>query len=421
MKKIFCMFSAAVLSFALLSAAACTPGHQHTYKEEWTTNAEEHWHASDCGHEDEVSEKAAHSFSFVSLGGGRHKKTCSVCGYEVESEHRTSADSNKCLDCNFEYTGTDGLIYALNEDETAYTVTGIEEAKAAVTHIVVPNVYEGKPVTYVKEAAFKSNTRIKEVVLAPNIKALGESAFEDCSNIEKVQFPQNLESIGRAAFSGCRNFKILNLPENLTYIGVYAFQNSGYFNTSKNWDGNILYCGKYLLTTRNQNPYNVTVKEGTVLLAAYSFSDGDNPIWRKIELPQTLKYINDHAFTVSKLSEITIPKNVEVLGDRAFETCKELKKVTFESGSNLKYIGERVFRKCGALSQLIIPASVEKIGTSIDSHVSAEIFVENTVIPEGWHAEWQSSETSSFWLYSESQPAGDGNFWHYVDGAPVKW
>ena len=35
------------------------PDHSHSYKDEWTTNEEEHWHDADCGH-DLVSEQAPH-------------------------------------------------------------------------------------------------------------------------------------------------------------------------------------------------------------------------------------------------------------------------------------------------------------------------------------------------------------------------
>ena len=46
----------------LVSLASCSqePVHEHTFSEEWTSDATYHWHAATCEHTDEVSDKAEH-------------------------------------------------------------------------------------------------------------------------------------------------------------------------------------------------------------------------------------------------------------------------------------------------------------------------------------------------------------------------
>ena len=63
--------------------------NEHTYSEDWTKDETHHWKAATCGHKDEVSDKAAHSFGdYVSNNDattetdGTKTRECSVCGYE---------------------------------------------------------------------------------------------------------------------------------------------------------------------------------------------------------------------------------------------------------------------------------------------------------------------------------------------------
>lgn len=54
-------------AFALLASGcvltAC--GHEHTYRQAWSTNQKYHWHEATCGHSDEVKDKAEHVWKEV--------------------------------------------------------------------------------------------------------------------------------------------------------------------------------------------------------------------------------------------------------------------------------------------------------------------------------------------------------------------
>ena len=63
--------------------------HKHTYSEDWTKDATHHWHVSTCGHTEEVSGKAVHTFgNYVSNNDatteadGTKTRECGVCGYK---------------------------------------------------------------------------------------------------------------------------------------------------------------------------------------------------------------------------------------------------------------------------------------------------------------------------------------------------
>lgn len=72
--------------------------------------------------------------------------------------------------------------------------------------------------------------------------------------------------------------------------------------------------------------------------------------------------IVDYAFTNNaNLTSITIPASVTVIGKNAFNQCKNLKSVTFASGSKLTTIGESAFQADYSLTSITIPSGVTDI------------------------------------------------------------
>ena len=70
---------------ATYSGITVTAPHEHTYSDEYTSDATYHWHAATCGH-DVVSGKERHSFEDTVVppteeAGGYTTHTCKVCGY----------------------------------------------------------------------------------------------------------------------------------------------------------------------------------------------------------------------------------------------------------------------------------------------------------------------------------------------------
>ena len=62
------------------------------------------------------------------------------------------------------------------------------------------------------------------------------------------------------------------------------------------------------------------------------------------------------------LKSITIPASVETIGEYCFYCCTALESVTFEEVSKLTSIAQKAFGECPALKSITIPASVETIG-----------------------------------------------------------
>ena len=75
-----------------------------------------------------------------------------------------------------------------------------------------------------------------------------------------------------------------------------------------------------------------------------------------------LEKIRELSFYESGIEKIVIPKGVEEIQDRAFEYCRNLRKVVFEEGSVLKKIGNVAFCNCTNLKNVQLPDGLETIG-----------------------------------------------------------
>ena len=86
-KTIRAFFAAIAIVVLLLSLAACKGKHKHTYAEEFSYDAENHWRPATCEHKEEKRDFDAHK-----LEGG----ICKTCGYQTISlQVKTNADNQK--------------------------------------------------------------------------------------------------------------------------------------------------------------------------------------------------------------------------------------------------------------------------------------------------------------------------------------
>ncbi len=87
----------------------------------------------------------------------------------------------KCSGCG--KVQTEGLLYALDEEQDCYYVSGYNGSDK---EIYVLSEYNGKPVTYIKNSAFFENTDITKAILPTSIKRLDGGVFQGCGNLEYV-------------------------------------------------------------------------------------------------------------------------------------------------------------------------------------------------------------------------------------------
>ena len=180
---------------------------------------------------------------------------------------------------------------------------------------------------------------IPQMMLRKPVTVIGASAFQGSYSISSVVIPSSVKRIEDSAFRACYNLKQISTTTNLKYIGAQAFY-------------------------------------GSPLEAA--------------EISGTVETIGWRAFASTKLTTVTIPKSVKLMGTGAFYGCANLTEINVESGNSAyKSVDGVLFTADGKTlmcypagkgSSYVIPTGTEVIG--------AEAFrwcetLTSVTIPEG--------------------------------------
>ena len=216
-------------------------------------------------------------------------------------------------------------------------------------------------------SAFSYCTALEEVNMLANLYVIGDYAFADCVALKAIELGSNLTAIGMGAFLNCASLTSVAIPEYLTSIGASAFQDCTNL-TSIEW--NAVNCSTYVDENGSfYMPFGVTTNEGSKV-DRFVFGAKVESIpaalcygmknLTSVELPESLKSINEHAFSTTGVQSVVVPNNVTKLGVSAFWGCDALKQITI--GERVAEIGDYAFSRCTSLESIVLPNSVESLG-----------------------------------------------------------
>lgn len=117
---------------------------------------------------------------------------------------------------------TAGLEFALNEDGSSYTVTGLGSCREP--NIVI-DMHNGLPVTKIDRNAFKYVNGLEHVTISGHTTSIGSSAFYDCEGLESITLSGDIECISSMAFGSCKKLSSVTLGEGVKTIGLGVFFN----------------------------------------------------------------------------------------------------------------------------------------------------------------------------------------------------
>lgn len=335
---------------------------------------------------------------------------------EVFCDHKTAQTADKS-NGSFTYNITDdGVIIKSADEKLSGKVTIPSEIEnkpvtelrsflflnnTKITSVTLPETLKT-----IGSRAFEGCSALISVIIPDSVTRIESEAFRGCTSLETVKLPSSLQSVEWGTFEGCTALNKIDMPESLSSLAAQSFENTGIYNNKANWENGALYIGQFLYKTDASVSGIFTVKEGTkhinirafannndieeivlpeglISISAYAFNECTK--LKKVVFPSTLKTIDQYAFYgCNSLEEISLPASLEainggafsgtavkslnipgkntVIGNNAFENCKELSSVVLADG--ISRIGEKAFNGCEKLEDIQIPASVTEIGES---------------------------------------------------------
>ena len=196
---------------------------------------------------------------------------------------------------------------------------------------------------------------------------------------------------------------------------------------------------------------NIYMLDGMIYIGNYAFAECDSLL--TVELPGTLKQLGEGAFMncvslesivlpdgleaipvdafngCTSLKEIVIPASVKSIDKNAFAGCTSLEKITFETEDvievdeeteeekvvgkkGLEVLGDNVFHKCEALTEIKLPETVKVISAAtfdnslFDLEITVYLPISEEDAPEGFAEGWDTNVTV-VWDHVEPEAAPD--------------
>ncbi|MGN0814654.1 MAG: leucine-rich repeat protein [Candidatus Coproplasma sp.] len=232
--------------------------------------------------------------------------------------------------------------------------------------------------------------------------------FSGTSGLTSVIIPDSVTSIGQYAFYNCSDLASVTLGDGIESIGEYAFNGTACYDDSNNWDGDVIYIGKYLIKSNFTNG-DYTIKEGTLVIADSAFSGCGG--LTSVDIPDSVISIGKYAFSgCGGLTSITIGGGVESIGEHAFYYCSNLESVVISD--SVKNISSGAFSGCSKLASITIDNGVESIGRAAFYSCSGltSVDIPDSVISIGEYAFYGCSNLTSITIGDGVESIGECAF-----------
>lgn len=244
-------------------------------------------------------------------------------------------------------------------------------AGSKLESVTFPSTYEKMDID-----TFFNCPNLKEVNLGTNLKEIGGSSFERTPNLTKVVAP-SLRVIGAHSFRETPMLKDISLDK-VNSIGDYAFYHSGIEKVSLNnctLGSHVFRESKLKDVSLNNVPYlpyktfgdcydltNLTLKGNIYEIGPSAFKNANI---KEVNMPNTVTFIGSEAFYQNKnLSVVNLSTSLESISTDAFRNCHELKEIIFPS--SLKRIRDGAFLKT-SLKEVSLSKDVELLGNCFDA------------------------------------------------------
>ena len=240
----------------------------------------------------------------------------------------------------------------------------------------------------------------KRVTEDMTLSALWVSAVE-LFDLEPVGDTGNLMITG---FKKMGSFSTLRIPSTINGKTIVALADEAFAYTHTDYAKHIII------------PSTVTsVGEG-------AFKESTNVTF---DIQGTITSIGESSFeSCSLLTSVKLGEGIETIPFMCFFKCTSLTTINIPNG--VTTIEENAFDGCTSMLTVVIPATL----TTLEDSAFANCNALKTIFFGGTEEQFDAIsiadsnepiERANVYFYSETEPAEEGDFWHYVNGSPTIW
>lgn len=251
-------------------------------------------------------------------------------------------------------------------------------------------------ILHIAGGAFKRCSDLECIALPQGLISVGHEAFAECKSLININIPESVQSMGYGVFDGCTSlpYEMLIKDDQVSFaiyadtylVRVYNSPKHFTFEPGTQWIGSEAFAGcvdleyieipstiKGIGAKAFDGCYNLPVERGlqyadTYLVGPASYYDkyedeyvGVRENIRKCTIRRGTKWIGIGAFSdCHALTEVIIPNSVEFIDNAAFADCFRLKKINLPK--SLVKIGDYAFAECSGLRKIAIPEGIVSVG-----------------------------------------------------------
>ena len=236
-------------------------------------------------------------------------------------------------------------------------------------------------------------TQITSMPDLPSLKVIKPQAFRNCTKLARVTIPESVEFIGHNVFMDC------NALWSVTYNAIDA-----------EVEGR--------LSPRDLE--RIVIGDKVRRLPAGLYTGNTNVT--EIILPKSIEVLDPNVFEYcTNLEYIRLSDNITTISDHAFYGCSSLKDLHWPA--NLKTIGVSAFRDCNSLKTISLPEGVQSVGEGAFGYIGSveNLYVASTIEEFGYGCFVFDSESTPITITATAKTPQDIDWnWHYIGPATIK-
>lgn len=218
----------------------------------------------------------------------------------------------------------------------------IKDKSLIMCYYDVANIKIPDGVKIIESFAFKGR-KIKSVEIPDSVEKICTHAFYHCDNLETIEIPDSVTYIDSFAFAGCINLKSVVLPKRLRVISEYMFSNCVNLTHIYIPDSVEKICYNSFCNCKRLYQINIPKELRWISSGAFRYSGLTSLIIPpKSKLISISEYVFEHC---EKLSQISIPNNIQHLGRDVFDKCKKRESFNFNFTKKEKVVAYKGFNK----------------------------------------------------------------------------